>query len=222
MYYYQLILWINFRTLALKDYGLDPVYYVLLPNFSWDACLKYTKEKLELLTNYDMHLMFEKSKHGSIATTYAKRYSKADDDAIKLTEYIFNNKELPDDLKCTKKKFLMHLDANNLYGDSMSKPLPYKNFKWVTDKDGNISDNDWKDIQECERKYLKGENITKGYLFEVDLEYPKELHNYHNDLPLAPEKINPKVEWFSKIQKDYVSNHKEYKPNGKFVNCKFI
>ncbi len=60
----------------------------------------------------------------------------------------------------------MYFDANNLYGWAMSRPLPYGGFKWVN----NMTTN-------------------KGYILEVDLEYPKELHKSHNDYPLAPERL---------------------------------
>ena len=67
--------------------------------------------------------------------------------------------------------YIMYLDANNLYGWAMSQPLPYKNFRWV-ESDGVIP---------------KREGI--GHIYEVDLEYPEELHDSHSDYPCAPEKI---------------------------------
>jgi len=74
----------------------------------------------------------------------------------------FNSKE--------KSKFIQYLDANNLYGWAMSQPLPVSGFKWMKEKD---LDN-WEEIP-C--------------ILEVDLEYPKELYDLHNDYPLAPERI---------------------------------
>ena len=67
--------------------------------------------------------------------------------------------------------YILYLDANNLYGWAMSQPLPYGNFKWV----------------ESDRVIRKREGI--GHIYEVDLEYPEELHDLHNDFPCAPEKI---------------------------------
>ena len=77
--------------------------------------------------------------------------------------------------KSKESVFLTHLDANNLYGWAMSKFLPYGGFKWSnTDIDIlNIPD-----------------DSLKGYILEVDLEYPKELHDLHSDFPLAPENQN--------------------------------
>ena len=50
----------NFRDLCLHNYGLDPCWYYIAPGLAWDAALKKTKVELELLTNPDMLLMFEK------------------------------------------------------------------------------------------------------------------------------------------------------------------
>ena len=80
-------------------------------------------------------------------------------------------------------KYLQYLDANNLYGWAMSQPLPTGEFRWVEfRKDRSL-------------KTIVEELVAKkdyGYLLEVDVAYPKELHDYHNDLPFmcAKMKIN--------------------------------
>ena len=75
---------------------------------------------------------------------------------------------------------------NNLYGHAMSQYLPYGGFKWV------------KNIDKIKQKLMNiKSNSSTGYILEVDLEYPQELHDIHNDYPLAPEKINIPKEWLS-------------------------
>ena len=59
----------NFRSKCLEIYGLDPVYFVSAPGLAWQACLKKTGVKLELLTDYDMILMIEKG-----IREFAKQY----------------------------------------------------------------------------------------------------------------------------------------------------
>ena len=54
----------NVRNICLEIYKLDPVYFVSAPGLSWQACLKNTEIKLELLTDYDMMLMIEKRIRG--------------------------------------------------------------------------------------------------------------------------------------------------------------
>ena len=66
---------------------------------------------------------------------------------------------------------------NKLYGRAMSQYLPISNFKWV------------KNIDEIEQKLMRiKSDSSTGYVLEVDLEWPKELHDMFNDYPLAPEK----------------------------------
>ena len=67
-------------------------------------------------------------------------------------------------------KFISYLDANNLYGWAMSKQLSTSGFKWMTDDELD----DWKHLS-C--------------ILEVDLDYPEDLHNLHNDYPLASERV---------------------------------
>ncbi|GFX97570.1 uncharacterized protein TNCV_2841301 [Trichonephila clavipes] len=117
-----------------------------------------TKVKIELLIDYDMYLFVEKGIRGGISQC-SNRYARA------------NNKFLPNFEPSKPPNFLLYLDANNLYGWAMSQPLPLNNFKWV----------DFLDVDHID------ENGEKGYILEVDLEYPESLHDYHSDLPLAPE-----------------------------------
>ena len=71
--------------------------------------------------------------------------------------------------------YLQYLDANNLYGWAMSQPLPTGGFKWVDVNPNEISE--------------LATRTDKGYLLEVDVSYPKELHNPHNDLPFMCERM---------------------------------
>ena len=165
----------NFREFSLVTYCLDPAYYYTAPNLSLDACLKYTNQTLELITkgNEDMYLLFEKAIRGGISGVGSKRYSKTEEG------------------KC-----IMDWDANNLYGHSMTQPLPTGNFKWIRKNEVDF-DNTMQLLTECYNLYKQGKPITKGYLIQTDLFYPKELHDKHNDLPLAPENII--------VQKSYLS-----------------
>jgi len=86
---------------------------------AWDACLKKTDVKLELLNDVDMLLMFEKGIRGRVSMI-PKRYAKANKKYMKD----FNLEE--------EYKFIQYLDANNLYGWAMSQPLLVSNFKWMT------------------------------------------------------------------------------------------
>ena len=87
-----------------------------------------------------------------------------------------------------KSSFLQYLDANNLYGWAMTRKLSTGGFKWVNDVSRFTPD-------EIGRLAKCG---SKGYLLEVDVKYPKELHDLHNDLPFMCEKmkINKAESWF--------------------------
>ena len=127
--------------------------------------LKMTRIELELISDTDMYLFVEKGMRGGISYI-TKRPSKA------------NNKYMQscDDKKASK--YILHLNANNLYGWETSQDLPYSGFKWLNQR-------------EIDKffLYLIGENSSDGYILEVDLEYSDEVHELHNDYPLAPEKL---------------------------------
>ena len=155
----------NFRKTCLEYYKLDPCNYFTSPGLSWDAMLKMTDIKLELITDIDMFQFIEKGMRGGISYI-ANRYGKA------------NNKYMKEYDEKAPSKYIMYLDANNLYGWAMSQYLPTGGFRWMPEKQINNLDL---------AKYK--ENSKKGLILEVDLEYPKELHNLHNDYPLAAERV---------------------------------
>ena len=112
-----------------------------------------------------MYLFVKKRIRGGISCI-AKRHSKAHNKYMKCYD------------KSKENKFIMYLDANNLYGWAMSQCVPYSEFKWLKQK-------------EIDKFCLNSieENSSIGYILEVDLDYPDELHELHNDYPLAPEKF---------------------------------
>ena len=171
MYYYHYLK--NLFLHVIKYYSLDPCHYFSAPGLSWDAMLKLTKIDLEKISDPDKYMFFEEEMRGGVSYIN-KRYSKA------------NNKYCPDYDNEKPKNYILYLDMNNLYGHAKSQYLPYANFKWV------------KNIDKTKRKLMNiKSNSSTGYILEVDLEYPQELHDIHNDYSLAPEKINIPKEWLS-------------------------
>ncbi|XP_051165698.1 uncharacterized protein LOC127284345 [Leptopilina boulardi] len=111
----------NFRDQCLLAYGLDPAHYYTTPGLTWDAMLKYTNIRLELLTDIDMVMFIERGIRGGVSQC-TNRYAKA------------NN------------PYMEKYDANDA-------PI--------------------------------------GYILEVDLDYPEELHDKHSDFPFCPERSKP-------------------------------
>ena len=156
----------NFRNMCNKIYELDPAHFLSPPGLAWQACLKKTEVELELITDPNMLLMVEKGIRGGICHAIL-RYAKA------------KNKYMKDYNKDEEESFLQYNDANNLYGFAISEPLPDDGFEWM------------EDLSKIYEEFMKNhdENSDKGYILEVDVEYPKNLHDLHSDLPFLPERM---------------------------------
>jgi hypothetical protein len=189
-----------FRLTCLNIYGLDPAYYFTAPSLSWDAFLKHKTDEykaegkgnfeIELLTDIDMVQLFENSIRGGLSQI-SKRYAKA------------NNKYMPETYNPKlKDEYLLYLDCNNLYGHSMTKKLPKKNFKW--------NDTDWT----TEKIVNLDDDGKTGYLFEVDLHYPEDqvkreaLHDHFNGYAPAAENLSITEDMLSEFQRQ------DFKKNG--------
>ena len=122
--------------------------------------------KLELLTDYDMLLMVEEEIRGGIFPAI-HRHAKA------------NNKYIKNYNQNKKSSYIQYLDADNLYGWAMSQNLPKNGFKWIND------------VTEIDEEFIKNydEDSDKGYILEVDVKYPRKLHDLHSDLPYLPKRM---------------------------------
>ena len=145
--------------------------------------LKMIDIKLELMTDIDMFQFIEKGLRGGISYI-ANRYGKA------------NNKYMKEYDEKAPSKYIMYLDANNLYGWAMSQYLPTGGFRWMTQKQIDKTDL---------AKYK--EDSEKGLILEVDLKYPEELHDLHNDYPLGPEKVKVTNDMLSKYCKNIANKY---------------
>ena len=165
----------SFRKVCLHNYGLDPGHLYTAPGLAWKACLKKTGVNLELLKDPDMLLMFECGIRGGI-TQSVHKWANANNPYMSC-EY--------DPLQPTN--YLQYLDANNLYGWAMSQPLPTGEFKWVDIENLKGGARELKRTIDLMVRNSNSRGV--GYVLEVDVKYPRELHNLHNDLPFMCEKI---------------------------------
>ena len=139
-------------------FNLDPSYDISVPRYFQDAILKVTGEEIPLLTDPDMHLLFEDGKRGGVAMAMNRRM-------------VANNEYMKSYDPGKLSNFIQYWDTNSLYTSILAGPLPFKDFRWVPREY----------LDEVKADYSQ---IKPGH-YRVDLVYPKELHDVHNAFPLA-------------------------------------
>ncbi|KAF4531833.1 hypothetical protein B566_EDAN000859 [Ephemera danica] len=162
----------EFRAVCLKAYKLDPCWYYTAPSLAWDAALKYTGIKLDLIQELEIIEMVERGIRGGVAQC-SKRYAEA------KNKYTDKKPE-----EGSETNYIAYLDANNLYGWAMCHALPTGNFR-LTKLDTEI--NNFK----VEKLMAMNKDDCRECIFEVDVEYPIQLHDSHSDLPFLPENKVP-------------------------------
>jgi len=186
----------NYRTSSLSQFQLDVVHYYTTPGFAWSAALSYTKQKLELITDLDTHLFFEKAIRGGLSCI-SGRYAEANNPLIADTY---------DEQKANS--YIMYYDCNALYATAMTRKLPVGGFRFLSE-------------QEIEQFDVLGVSADDeyGYLIECDLQYCENVHDQHNDYPLAPEHLRPQYKNLSNLQKKMI---KEYDLPKKCTSKKLV
>ena len=176
----------NFRKIIHKEYGLEPCHFYSIPMLAWNACLKISDVKLDLITDVDMYNFLQEGIRGGMSCVNI-RHAKANNKYMK--NYDANKESV----------YLGYHDCNNLYGFSMNQSLPMSDFSWIDELEyENI---DWENMPT---------NDETGYILEVDLEYPDNLHDLHNDFPLGPEKMKISNQNLSEYQKNLLEYLKNF------------
>ena len=151
----------KFKNNSLKNYGLCPSHYLSAPALSWDAILSMIKVEFELISDADIfNCLLEKALKVEFLT-FLRDISKP---AINIWNLMTQSKN----------QNIIYLEANNFHGYAMSKVLPTSRFKVIDPKDFHSN---------------KYSSSSKGCVLEIDFEYPKELHELHNEYHLPPDKI---------------------------------
>ena len=169
----------KFINRSLEFYELDPSY-CFSSGLNWDTTLKITEIKLELTSDIDKYYIAEKGLKRGISYI-SKIYSEG------------NAKYMKNYDSAKKSKCIINLDANNLYGWKMIQYLPYGEFKWV------------KNVENFDVNLIS-KNSSYGYILEVDIEYPDELHNLHKNYLLAPEKLEITYDMSDYCKKGMLTN----------------
>ena len=124
--------------------------------------------------------MVENMMRGGTASVFHSRFFKS------------NNKECPDFNPDQPSTYGFMIDANNLYGGVMqTEKLPVRNFELIEHIEDELIVNQILNLTE---------DSLIGFILEVDLEYPEELHEDHEDYPLAPTKESVPQDWLSPYQ----------------------
>ena len=161
----------NFRNMCLEIYELNPAEFLSAPGLIWQAALKKTKVKLDLLTDINILLTVEKDIRGCMCHSIY-RYAKA------------INKYMKDHDKYKESSCLQYWDINHLYGWTLSQKLPVNNFEWI------------KDTSRFNEDFIKNYN-GESYFLEVDVQYLEKSHELHINLPFLPERM--KIEKVEKL-----------------------
>ena len=162
------------------------MHYYTTPGLAWDAALRMSRVDLELITNENIYNMVENSIRGGISMI-STRHAKANNPRLP-----FYDPDLP-------RHDLIYLDANNLYDHAMSQ----YSFRLLDDVEVEALDLDSLD-----------DGAENGYIYEVDLHYPVELHDMHDYYPLAPESLLIDQSMYSPLQS---SVFPESAPQGKLT-----
>ena len=170
----------NYTIMCLKDDGLDPSHYVSAPGMFNDSLYKSSGAEIKLLTDIDQYMLVEKGIRGGMSMV-SQRYAKA------------NNPQCPDYDESKPKSYIIYDDFNALYSGAMTQYLP-------TEILGKVAPEEMPNILEIPI------DAEEGYLLEVDVEAPSNLHDLFRDYPLAPEKGIVPRNWLSPFNEALVNN----------------
>jgi len=156
----------DFRKVTMVNFGIDPAAYYSTPHIGLNAMLKFTDIELEVFRDIDMYHFIKNNIRGGVATI---NHRHATINSPDFRHQYDVDKPLSE---------IVYFDCTGLYSFCLSQCLPLGNFRWLSRRERERFDLD-----------SYGSHSKKGFILEVDLDYPDNLHDYHNCYPLAPDKI---------------------------------
>jgi len=168
---------------------VSTAFHPTLPSLALSAALRHTGVQLDLITDPVAYLLIEINMCRGIATI-TKRYATANNPYIDSRPF----------------SYITYLDANNLYGQAQSEPLPVDNFKFLSERE----------VEELDIMFIPPD-APVGYIVECDLQYMSHLHDAHSDYPLAPEHLTVTHDMLSPFTKDLIDPTHPWKPTQKLV-----
>jgi hypothetical protein len=215
-----------FRRMCHQEFKIDPAHCLSSANLTWQCMLKFTGVSIPLVTDLEMYEMLHGSLRGGMCFV-SKRLSFAKNPHT-IPQRSADN---PDN------SWIIYLDANNLYGAAMMMRLPYGDYEWMPEWKIRLLFNRRQTLEElkdaytlphctddldyrkvCEWLMEQREDQDKGYVLEVDLEYPDEIHDTMNDYPVAVER---KEVWYTELSDAQVELFEQnYGPRAKYTAYK--
>ncbi len=160
----------DMRRNIWSEFGLDMCAYLSLPMLAKDIMLKYTGAQIELISDQEMSNLLQSNIRGGLSFINKRL-------AVSRPEAESGSGSGGGD----EPSVILYVDANNLYGRAMVFPLPYQDFRWMTEEELEDFDLD---------RDVTRESGKRGYILEVDLRYPSHLHLQHSSFPLAPHSMD--------------------------------
>ena len=226
----------EFKNLCKSEFSLWPDSFWTLPSYSYNAWLySVQNEEISHVKDNDMRQFLMQSMRGGLCSTgfaricfatgikkhipllrrkmtaFKKKFATKTDNLDEEEEKIWSAiDEMMQRENMNMETFLFYLDANNLYGSAQTLNLPKNSFKWAMQEEINFLVKFYQS-----RKFESGQKLEDfsvfeektGFFIQCELEYPKALHNYHSDLPLAPSKVEIERENLSQAQSSLLKNH---------------
>ena len=151
------ICWSTFASKMKNDLGLEPLCFISLPHFTFNAALRYTSAKIELIRDPSIQEFIDRSYRGGLAQI-SERFVRADE-----------------------KTHIFSWDARSMYGTALTCFLPTRNYRFLnTSEINDLCVDNFAGLRHLTT------DCPIGFFIECDLLFPDETHDIFNSFPPAP------------------------------------
>ena len=183
----------RFKRQSMENFEIEPGHFLSLPGFAYQAFLKHSGVQMDYITTPELFEMLSSNLRGGHSFTSQRYEESTIFKDFALNTNMMTGEEETDNLR--EKQHIIDIDMNNLYGCAQSFKIPKEDFRFLSvDEKKQI---DW---------YNLNPNDNVGFFVEVDLVYPKEIHERTKSFPLCPQNIEITYNMLSPFQKQCLQN----------------